>query len=355
MRQEGDWLTATRRQPSRLVEFLDALEPGDRPLAAVIHLVLPHAPWRYLPDGRDAAMPADAAGLDGAFRDDWVRAVERQRHLLQASYADSLVGEILRRLEEIGVYDDAAIAVTADHGIAFSAGPERRLPEDGALPEIMWTPLIVKSPNQTEGVVDDSNIESADVLPTLAAAAGMEIPWPVDGFAAGSAGIVERGDTKLFRRFKSPADFYPSKDVEVDARSGLDAVLGMAFPSLAGGDDPIAGIYAIGSDDDLVDRPYVPSERVAADTLAVDDVDRLLEAGRVVVVLTGSVRASPRPVDRVVADVGGTIVGASPLVQRDDGAGFVIVLPVDDPVDLGTLRLGVVSGSSIADAGSVVG
>ena len=47
--------------------------------------------------------------------------LERQRHLLQASYTDRLVGQILQRLEEVGVYDDAAIVVTADHGIAFSA------------------------------------------------------------------------------------------------------------------------------------------------------------------------------------------------------------------------------------------
>ena len=44
------------------------------------------------------------------------RAVSEQRHLLQAQYADRLVGELLDGLRAEGLYDDSLVIVTADHG-----------------------------------------------------------------------------------------------------------------------------------------------------------------------------------------------------------------------------------------------
>ena len=88
----------------------------------------------------------------------WVQDLERQRHLLQASYADGLVGQVLDQLEAVDLFDEAAVVVTADHGVAFHGEENRRRPTVESLPEIMWTPLIVKAPGQTEASVDDSNV-----------------------------------------------------------------------------------------------------------------------------------------------------------------------------------------------------
>ena len=60
----------------------------------------------------------------------WIQDLERQRHLLQAGYTDALVGQILDRVEEVGLYDESAIVVTADHGVAFHADENRRHPTE---------------------------------------------------------------------------------------------------------------------------------------------------------------------------------------------------------------------------------
>ena len=42
-------------------------------------------------------------------------------------------------------------------------------------------PLFVKLPGQHRGRIDDSFVQTIDVLPTIAAALHTKLPWPVDG------------------------------------------------------------------------------------------------------------------------------------------------------------------------------
>lgn len=162
---------------------------GDRPGLRVLHLLLPHPGWHYLPDGsRYEAASGRPAGMFGDTWSGWGVDVARQRHVLQTQTADRLLGELLDRMRADDAYDDSLIAVTADHGYAFTEeAPWRALDEDN-YDEIMWTPLIVKVPGQRGGAIDDSNVNSLDILPTIAAELDIdELPWGADGQPAGSA------------------------------------------------------------------------------------------------------------------------------------------------------------------------
>lgn len=171
---------------------------GSRPQMVVHHIVLPHNPWYVTPDGEpyEAAekLPVGSYGLG------WTesgRAVGRQRHLLQLQAADALLGQTFDRLDAAGLFDDALIVVTADHGEAFQTGqPMRGLTAENAA-EVMWTPLFVKAPGQREARVDDANVMGIDVVPTIADALGVDMPWDVDGMPAPEAG--SRDDTKFFQ------------------------------------------------------------------------------------------------------------------------------------------------------------
>ena len=352
--EEGTWQEAVAAQPSRLTDFLAALQPGERPLAAVLHLVSPHYPWRHLTDGRTYADPAAAADLPiNGGGDPWVANLERQRHLLQASYTDRLVGQILQRLEEVGVYDDAAIVVTADHGIAFSADENRRLPVPEAMPEIMWTPLIVKAPGQTDGQVDDANVQSIDVLPTIASLIGVEIPWEIDGVDVSSPDVAARGDLKQFWWYDGRADETLAEGREMPSSDRFATMLAMAFPAVGAEDDPVRSLYSLSGRGELVGTDYQPTGEVAGDAIAVDDRDRLLSGDQPVVVLTGTVDGD-RGAEHVVAAVDGRIVAVSPVVQRANGGpSFALLLPTNPTVDLREVRLGLVRGSDVLDVGSV--
>ena len=48
--------------------------------------------------------------------------------------ADARFGRLIERLKAAGIYDDALIVVTADHGISFRAGRTRREPRGQRAP-----------------------------------------------------------------------------------------------------------------------------------------------------------------------------------------------------------------------------
>lgn len=162
--------------------------PGPRPPLLFVHSTLPHGPWRYLPDGR--SYPIEGVEYPGLASKGWIGPqwqVDQgfQRHVLQVQYADRLVGRLLDRLRERGLFDKAVIVVTADHGASFVTGEPRRPANRANEGAIAPVPFFVKLPGQREGRVDDSAVRTIDVLPTIAEAAGVRLPWKADGVPAG--------------------------------------------------------------------------------------------------------------------------------------------------------------------------
>ncbi|MGE4607803.1 MAG: sulfatase-like hydrolase/transferase [Myxococcota bacterium] len=179
--------------------FLEGIVGSDSPESArdpalhFIHINLPHRPYRYLPSGTEYG-PIGSFGVahgarKGVWQDDeWEVAQALQRHLLQLRYADSLLGRLMQRLEQVGSFDEALIVVTADHGISFRAGGgmrqvDRKDPLRNA-GDILRVPLLVKLPGQTAPVRSDRNVETIDILPTIVDALGGRLPEPVDGVSA---------------------------------------------------------------------------------------------------------------------------------------------------------------------------
>ena len=74
--------------------------------------------------------------------------------------------------------------VVADHGSSFRKGESLREITWRNLSDILCVPLLIKRPGQREGVVTDRNVETIDVLPTIMAELGVELPTPVDGQSA---------------------------------------------------------------------------------------------------------------------------------------------------------------------------
>ena len=95
----------------------------------------------------------------------------------------------------------------------------------------MWSPLIVKAPGQTDARIDDSNMQTIDIVPTIADLVGVDIPWDVDGLAAGSEAQLARGDAKQLHRFASRSDPDPVPITEVDGSDGFAAMLDLAYPT----------------------------------------------------------------------------------------------------------------------------
>jgi Sulfatase len=201
------------RDFNRFVRSLRKPETGP-PTLYFIHVLLPHTPWLYLPDGdaRAVATP-NAPGRNGERWFDGQLAVQAwQRHLLQVGFTDRLLGSFLRRLHQTGLWDKALIVVTADHGVSFRGGDLRRRPTRTNLAELAFTPLFMKLPGQDRRVVDE-HIQTVDIVPTIADVLGIKIPWHVDGRSAlapkrppsrvNVAGVIARYPAALSQRRRS--------------------------------------------------------------------------------------------------------------------------------------------------------
>lgn len=157
--------------------------PGARPPAYVLHTMLPHVPYRYLPSGQEV-LPAPLVGLTGSgiwTADAWPRDHAHRQHLLQAGTADRVVGEVLDDLRAAALYEDALIVVVADHGVAFRAGADRRRATARTLPDIAAVPLLVRYPDGPRGLVDERPVETIDILPTVADVVGAVPARPFHG------------------------------------------------------------------------------------------------------------------------------------------------------------------------------
>ena len=199
----NDFLHDNEGRAGRFQEFVDSIQIYDRPALFFIHTMLPHTPWQYLPSGRQYSLrPSSTPGLTridsghgmfSAWSGDESLAVQAyRRHLLQAAFADALVGNLIDRLEEIDLYDQSLIVITADHGASFQTNDFARRVSETNYSDVMWVPLFIKTPYQEEGIVSDRNVETIDILPTIADALQIDIPWETDGRSALDQSFVER-------------------------------------------------------------------------------------------------------------------------------------------------------------------
>lgn len=178
------------------LEFIRSIHADDRrPTLYFLHALLPHEPYVLLSSGGRYSINDGTPGLmpDGRWQDDpYGIALNYQRFLLQAGYADRLVGMLVERLQEAGLYDSSLLIVTADHGGSFYPGRPFKDPHSSTLSDILSVPLIVKLPGQSEGVIDPREAETVDILPTITEVVGAPAPWPVDGRSLLQQGGAER-------------------------------------------------------------------------------------------------------------------------------------------------------------------
>jgi len=175
-------------RPQKVAEkFIADLEGGQNRLSFV-HLMLPHVPWRMLPDGRSYEAPL-APGLDLEAGDKSVPwAVPQseinssyQRQQLQLAYTDQQLGRIVARMKKLGSWDESMFVVVADHGASFRKGLYRRHLNEANSGWILPVPLFIKYPGQTTGRIDSRPADLLDILPTILDETSVEDPRTLEG------------------------------------------------------------------------------------------------------------------------------------------------------------------------------
>jgi hypothetical protein len=170
-------------------KFVESITISDKPTLYFLHIILPHVPWEYLPSGKvytetGSKIPGWDKEKEMWGEDEWLVTQGYQRHLLQVGFVDKLVGDLLAKLKALNLYDRYLIVITADHGVNFWPNESRRAVLKRDPMGILGVPLFIKAPDQHEGVINDQNVKSIDILPTIMDILDIDLPWPIDGRSA---------------------------------------------------------------------------------------------------------------------------------------------------------------------------
>ncbi|MDX6507937.1 MAG: hypothetical protein QOG06_2581 [Gaiellaceae bacterium] len=277
-------------------EFVASLRPRSNATLWYLHVMLPHSPWRFLPSGDSYDVrQAPGWGPDEVWTENQA-AVDQywQRHLLQLGYADRVLGRLVRRMRATGLYDRALVIVTADHGVSFRAGEKRRPLSPANLQDIAYVPLFVKLPGQQRPRVVRLHARTIDVLPTLAGALGLRIPWELDGHSLIAPRPPERDVVLVKDRGKRFV--IPVGQLDTRRERALRRQL-----RLFGSDEPASTLFAVGPDRRLLGHSIEGRRRV-------DDLDPLDGTGPLVQV-SGRVSGARS----VIVAAGGRVIAVAPV------------------------------------------
>ncbi len=260
----GGDLVAERLRSGRAV--VRTMKPSSKPGLWMVHYVMPHVPWRFLPDGRqyvvDGPTIPGLAGDQTWTANGFLRDQGFQRHLLQARFADKLLGEAISKMKATGLWDRALVIAVADHGVSVRPRIPRRPVTRENFSEIANVPLFVKMPGQRKGGVEDGPARVIDVVPTIVKRLGIKTDWKFDGIPLDEPHPDKPLQMRNGRRAKlvsvSRAQFLRGQRAQLERQSAV-------FPP--GNED---ALYEIGPRRDLVGRRVTSAQPSGAASGRID-------------------------------------------------------------------------------------
>jgi hypothetical protein len=304
---------------------------------------MPHSPWRYLPSGQQypgtEPMPGQAESPGPGrkwIQKPWLVELARARHLLQLGFVDRLLGLVIEELRENELFDQALVAVVADHGIAFRPGEHKRAATPATLGEVAYVPLLVKSPAQVVGAVVDDPVETIDLVPTIAQHLNLG-----DGVAFDGVSLEETQPTRTRRVGGEYVD---------DQAAERDRALARKFegsPHLRSWADVLR--LAPDEAEGWLGRPisgYKAATGASAAVQRVDEIERAAPLDPLIPsLIEGQLEGSdPNQSNIVLLALDGRIVAATETYQSFGEEHFYALVPpaayVDPPHELQLFRLG---------------
>lgn len=317
-------------------DFTENLPARKRSLS-VLHSILPHVYWMYLPDGRTypTFRAVGETQLTSPASDGEI-ARDAQQMMLQLEFTDRELGRLVRKMKSDGTWDEALFVVTADHGAAFQNGGSRRMVNVVNDGWILPVPLFIKYPGQQHGQVIPGTIDGRDIAPTVLGQLGLD---PPEGMVGRDLSGRSRQPTKSTATVLSTFDGKIRMDLESMRRNRRQA--SQAMHQMLG-----ESLYAPGGHADLLGRKPAGLKRITAapvDASLYENVDTSsdelpayyqaqleipegTDPGPVAVTLNGRIVATARPWPALGSWYTGVVL---PPEEFRDGANEIAVYEID--------------------------
>lgn len=188
-------------------EFIEESAGGDQPFLVYYTQVLPHGAHCPTPDLVAQGVPATNLSSKKGTEEGM------KMFLAQVNYADKLVGQVVAKLEELGIADNTIVLYSSDNGTTSSS--KSKGVEYGVHVPFMVAGAGIRQRGMTPELMDFT-----DVLPTLVDFAGADIPagMNVDGTSLKPFLTGESDTTKdAIYSFPGPTRLVRTKDFMLEA------------------------------------------------------------------------------------------------------------------------------------------
>ncbi|WP_353620802.1 sulfatase family protein [Rhodopirellula sp. JC639] len=157
------------------IEMIESFAAEEQPFFINLWWLVPHKPYEPAPEPHWSGTAAKQISDDQ----------HRFRSMVQ--HMDAKVGQILKKLDELGIAENTLVLFTSDNGAAYEGfigelkGGKTDLHEGG-----IRVPMVVRWPAAIPaGKTTDAFGHTNDLLPTFCAAAGVELPddLSIDGLS----------------------------------------------------------------------------------------------------------------------------------------------------------------------------
>ena len=173
MIQNGDYVDVTKNDfgpDKRLEFFLDFIERSAKekqPFVVYWSCVMPHGPYSTTPDAGDPMdiqlKKPDCKGMKKEERNAVMAEYKRQqdqRFINLIEYMDKLIGKLIAKTKELGIYENTYFIFCADNGTASTA-------KDRGVERGVHVPYVVRGPGVKKTGLTDELTDFSDIAPTL--------------------------------------------------------------------------------------------------------------------------------------------------------------------------------------------
>ena len=166
-------------------KYLKKHAKDEKPFLAVVSIATPHYPHTSAPKKYKKMYPPADLTLNPNVSKEWE---ERARKELQGYYAhatatDEAIGSILKTIKELNLLENTIVVFSSDHGEMMGAHGVKPFVKQLAWDESVRVPFLISYPTigEYKGTVVNAPITTPDILPSLLALSGIEIPKTIEG------------------------------------------------------------------------------------------------------------------------------------------------------------------------------
>lgn len=166
-------------------EYLRGHARDDQPFLLFLSIATPHFPHHSAPGEYMDMYPPSSIRLNPNVPEDLYDKVlpEIQGYYAHCTATDKAIGDLVDEMGALGLAENTIIVFTADHGEMMGAHGRLPFRKQLAWDESLHVPFLIRTPGmeKTRGTKINAPLTTPDILPSLLALCGIEIPGSIEG------------------------------------------------------------------------------------------------------------------------------------------------------------------------------